>query len=51
MDEKIVKDAIRKNVKPTNEDDKKELIIYYQNIKTKDIIMKNSITSINNSSI
>ena len=28
-DEKIMKDIIRKNVKPANENDKMELIIYY----------------------
>ena len=31
-DEKIMKDIIRKNVKPANENDKMELIIYYRNI-------------------
>ena len=47
-DEKIMKDIIRKNVKPANENDKMELIIYYRNIKTKDLIMKNNIASNNN---
>ena len=32
--EKIMKDIIRTNVKPANENDKMELIIYYRNIKT-----------------
>ena len=47
-DEKIMKDIIRKNVKPANENDKMELIIYYRNIKTKNLIMKNNIASNNN---
>ena len=47
-DEKIMKDIIRKNVKPANENDKMELIIYYRNIKTKHLIMKNNIASNNN---
>ena len=48
-DEKIMKDIIiRKNVKPANENDKMVLIIYCRNIKTKDLIMKNNIASINN---
>ena len=46
-DEKIMKDIIRKNVKPANENDKRELI-YYRNIKTKDLIMKKNIASNNN---
>ena len=33
-DEKIMKDIIRTNVKPTKEDDKMELILYYRYIKT-----------------
>ena len=47
-DEKIMKDIIRKNVKPANESDKMELIIHYRNIKTKDFIMKNNSASNNN---
>ena len=43
-----MKDIIRKNVKPANENDKMELIIYYRNIKTKDLIMKYNIASNNN---
>ena len=35
-----MKDIIRKNVKPANENDKMELIIYYRNIKTKHLVMK-----------
>ena len=46
--EKIMKDIIHKNVKPANENDKMELIIYYRNIKTKPLIMKNNIASNNN---
>ena len=43
-----MKDIMRKNVKPANEKYKMELIIYYRNIKTKDLIMKNNIISHNN---
>ena len=42
-----MKDIIRKNVKPANENDKMELIIYYRNIKPKHLIMKNNIASNN----
>ena len=43
-----MEDIIRKNVKPVNENDRMELIIYYRNIKIKDLIMKNNIASNNN---
>ena len=47
-DEKMMKDILRKNLKLANENDKMELIIYYRNVKTKDLIMKNNIASHNN---
>ena len=42
-DEKVIKDIIKQNVKPTNENEKID-VIYYKNLKTKNLIMKNNMT-------
>ena len=42
---------MRRNVKSANENDKMELIIYYQNIKTRDLIMKNKNIASNNNDL
>ena len=34
-DEKVIKDIIKQNVKPTNENEKNNVVIYYKNLKTK----------------
>ena len=34
-DEKVIKDIIKQNVKPTNENEKIDVVIYYKNLKTK----------------
>ena len=44
-DEKVIKDIIKKNIKPTNGNEKKiDVVIYYKNLKTKNLIMKNNMT-------
>ena len=44
-DEKVIKDIIKKNIKPTNGNKKKiDVVIYYKNLKTKNLIMKNNMT-------
>ena len=43
-DEKVIKDIIKQNVKPTNENEKIDVVIYYKNLKTKNLIMKNNMT-------
>ena len=43
-DEKVIKDIIKTNVKPTESNEELELIIYYKNLKTKNLIMKNDMT-------
>lgn len=45
-DEKVIKAIINNNVKPTTVNDELEIIIYYKNMKTKNLIMKNDITRI-----
>ena len=42
-DEKIMKDIIKQNVKTTNNNEYLNLIIYYNNTKSKDLIMKNNL--------
>jgi len=44
-DEKVMKDIIHQHVKSNNENEKLELIIYYKNLKTKTMIMKNNLTN------
>ena len=46
-----MKDIMRRNVKSANENDKMELIIYYQNIKTRDLIMKKKNIASNNNDL
>ena len=41
-DERIMRDIIRRNVKPTNDEDKINLIIYYKNKKTSSLLMRNN---------
>jgi len=41
-DEKIMKDILKQHVNTNNENEKLELIIYYSNVKTKNLIMKNN---------
>ena len=42
-DETVIKNIIKHNVKPKNPTDNIELIIYYKNIKTKQLVMKNNL--------
>ena len=41
--EKIIKDIIYKHVKPVDNNDELNLIIYYKDIKTKNLVMKNNL--------
>ncbi|MPC14381.1 hypothetical protein E2C01_007145 [Portunus trituberculatus] len=41
-DEKVLKNVIHKNVKPTNPDTKLDIVIYYKSRKTANLVMKNS---------
>ena len=41
-DEKAIKEIIKENIKPTSEEQKVKLIIYYKNRKTASLIMKNN---------
>ena len=41
-DEKVLKDIIKHNVKPTNNQEELDVIVYYKNLKTRDLIMKNN---------
>ena len=43
-DEKVIKDIMKQNVKPTNESEKYDVMIYYKNLKTTNLIMKNNMT-------
>ena len=43
-DENILKDIIKQNVKPNDINDELDIIIYYKNMKTKSLIMKNNLT-------
>jgi hypothetical protein len=43
-DENILKDIIKQNVKPNDINDELDIIIYYKNMKTKSLIMKNDLT-------
>ena len=45
LDEKILKNIIKQRTKCTNDNDMINLIIYYKGTKTKDHIIKNSLTS------
>ena len=40
-EERIIKDIIYKNVKPTDPDTRLQLIIYYKNMKTSNLLIKN----------
>lgn len=44
-DEKAIKDIISQNVKPTNPNDELDVVIYYKNLKTRNLLMKNNIAS------
>ena len=46
-DEKVLKNIITANVKPTNTSSKIELIIYYKNTKTSQMVVKNNLTATN----
>ena len=48
-DEKVLKDIIRKNTQCNNDDESLQLNIYYQNKKTRQLLMKNSPVSIKQS--
>ena len=41
-DEKVLKDIIKLNVKPINNQEELDVIVYYKNLKTRDLIMKNN---------
>ena len=43
-DEKVIKYTIKQNVKPTNENEKNDIVICYKNLKAKNLIMKNNMT-------
>ena len=45
-DEKVIKYIIKQNVKPTNENEKIDVVIYYKNLKTKKLIMNNNMSRI-----
>jgi len=45
IDERILKNMIKKNVQCTNNDDQIELRIYYKNKKTSNLLMKNNLHS------
>ena len=42
-DEKALRDILKDNLKPTNDDDEVKLVIYYKNRKTSSLIMKNNL--------
>ena len=42
VDEKVVQQIIHNNVKPTNQDNKVDLRVYYKSRKVRDLIMKNN---------
>lgn len=44
-DEKVIKDIIKKNVQPISPDEEINFIIYYSNMKTKNLFMKNNIST------
>ena len=46
MDEKILRDIIHKNVKPSNKDTDIKLIIYYRTRKTAQLILRNKIMNV-----
>jgi predicted GIY-YIG superfamily endonuclease len=46
-DERALKKIIRDNVKPVKNEDRLSLIVYYQNRKTKDLVIKNNISAKN----
>ena len=41
-DEKVLKDIINHNVKPTSNQEELDIIVYFKNLKTEDHIMKNN---------
>jgi len=43
-DEKIIKEIVKKHVKPNDPNEELKVIIYYKNLKTKNLIMKNDIS-------
>ena len=44
QDEKLIKNAIKSNVKVKEPSDRLQVIIYYKSVKTRDLIMKNNLT-------
>ena len=48
-DEKILKDIIKKNVKCNRDNERLQINIYYQNHKTRELVMKNSPTTVKQS--
>ena len=48
VDEKVIQQIVHSNVKPTKEDTKLNLRVYYKNKKVRDLIMKNNINKDDN---
>ena len=44
-EEKVLKDIIKHNVKPTNNQEELYVIVYYKHLKTRDLIMKKKIVA------
>ena len=45
MDERVLKSIVRNNVKCTKENEKLRILIYYKNLKTTNLIMKNNMNT------
>ena len=45
VDEKVIKKIIKDNVKCKNENSKLQLMIYYNNMKTKNLVMRNNLSA------
>ena len=45
VDERVLKNIIKTNVKPTNETDTIQLVIYYKNRKVSNLVMKNNMNA------